>query len=1319
MSVRKPNLTKTQRGILESTLQNMEAGSFQELMLQLLPAMNPKYVGITRFGGTSFGKTTTGVPDLLKVLATGEMIACECSTEEDYWVPPKDTAHIEKWKPISDAIKCLDSLQNPIEIVLASNQELSKKHPRAKAQVIAVLKPRTQAAITPLSCEDLGVWFQTHCASARGAELIRQFFPEIHENIGAWRRREVAEETLRQSSLAGFPVDTIERIVNHHLGRDEKEIAELVAAQIGYSSDRFTYMQPATAGVSRRDSIPDVMRCPVGKIIQLNGVPKIGKSWLTAQAIEISAIPSRWYLCPTEDNLLADFLNAFLVDLFSEFWPRAEVTRAKRENRLFHLSLHQGHAQITGQLFVIENAHLLRKTHLDSLSQALRWLKSTGFFKHVGCVLLTNRTVAHQFPVLDDSCIAPPWTRDQLLALLDQHSVKVPERDKYVELLRQLSGGHPLHALALARKYPTGPGLVQSLTQPPNLEESDLSAEIKGVLFQDILTTPDKQNFIHRLSLLLHRANGKVLEALRVKVQPPIATPLRILFDEIGGAVLDGDTKTGLAVSPTFKKVAAAGVSREEAMSVYRILATELARPDGNALRADDFIDSILYSVFAGDMLRAFTGASFIISTLSRQSEEPSVTRALLSRLEFLNWVTVSEDPEIRLFHYAYLTTAAHRALNTGDESQASNLLQVIDLRWLQGHRFADRDHAEMAKALTIGALGGRTLLLANESEPNAILEQFFALIEDPATPAGMKMLPEVIPLVVTRLEAARLRTLHWNTLVVNLSRTDPALVGNLALFIGNLLHEKQNLEDIIESESDGSNLLNFYWSLTLASRDFHSGDHVQAERHLAKAQSVAPSLSFPQEQFGAGYFQFVGDLNFELGQRVRAVESYDRSSALVRDRDQYIIAWNELRIGILTEDDPDTSLKHLERARLLFEKESSWRWLGVTIAISAVVLLKAKHYSKAILTIEELTFIVHRDGRNEAGPSLRLVIAQIMRLIAEITKTALPQPISNFPDLESRIHLRNLNPTHKPETGGPATFNVLARLAQAVNLREVALSLIRASFTFPSSSRADNAALWFNFHLLLSLLDAAEFDWNELESILKVVLKSQPDDLDEFEDGFFSFLFRPLRTKAEQAPEEWTVVFLTYLDLVERIKNTLPSKNASQWDGWISHSRGIASLRLGQRRLAARHFIQSLANCDQITHSIKLEAAEKLAFELYSTADSMIELARRQYAAFKILVSETHSEEQRQHFGVNLFRMCSSLVWKRVSVADMRVKEHLYDSAKELKTAGMSENDAASVMIVLLLCAFNDIETPRPSIQMERLPDSVRETCERGRRSP
>lgn len=169
-------MTTVVRQIIETTLQGMEAGVFQDFCLDFLPLSSPRFAGLARFGHTASGKTRAGTPDLLKTDEAGRQTAVQCGTEVDYWGPTKT---LEAAKPYTDALKCISSLAGLAEIVLIANREIPTKTPNAKLDLISAVRGKTDAALTLISLEEIGRTLVDALDDDRTRRLLRRYFPEV------------------------------------------------------------------------------------------------------------------------------------------------------------------------------------------------------------------------------------------------------------------------------------------------------------------------------------------------------------------------------------------------------------------------------------------------------------------------------------------------------------------------------------------------------------------------------------------------------------------------------------------------------------------------------------------------------------------------------------------------------------------------------------------------------------------------------------------------------------------------------------------------------------------------------------------------------------------------------------------------------------------------------------------------------------------------------------------------------------------------------------------------------------------------------------
>lgn len=1306
-------LTVTQRGFLETTLQNMEAGRFQEFMLKFLPALDARYAGIVRYGGTEFGKTKPGVPDSIKTLANGDEIACECGTELDYWTPPKDPAEFgEKWKPAADALKCLKRLTRPVEIVVASTRAIPQGHPSAKTQLIDFLKQHSPATVLPISSENIAAWFESNAFSPKGRELLRQFFPEVFENLGSSVRNDMLEATFRHSDQLGLPVALIQKIVESNPNLSEGEISGLVQEQLGYNSSHFRLAANTPfRGISRVDSAPSALRQPTDRCLQLLGIPKIGKSWLCQEALEAGHLASVCYLVPTHDALLSEFLDAVLVDICSEFWPRRDVVAARKKNQILQLPVGDARAPAQPKVFVVENAHLLRKSDLAELAEAVRFLRSAGLFKSIGMILVANKTIATQMSAVDETCVAPAWTREQLLRLLEQQkiSISATDADKYGDLLCSMSGGHPLSAVSLARRFPSGVALVTAMaTQAkPDPQDIDLSNELKNVLYQEILTSSDKQNLVQRVSLLLNRADSKVLEWLRLKVQPPILASVDVLFDEIGGAVLDGDPKTGLAVSPTFKKVASQRMSPEESRAVYRMMANELFRPVNRTFDAAALIDSVWYSMLAGDLGKAFSGASFVLFGVSKKKPDAAILKALMSRLDFLQWIIVPDnDPGVRLSYYSYLTTVAYYSEAAKDPALRAGMLEKIDLEWLRTHAFADKDLAEMASHLRTAVLGQRILRLSADKEPVAVLTAYLDEVSATKPAEPLPNLIDVLPMLISKLPASRLKELDLGRVVDVLGEKSFSALADLALLIGHAAYGQPELSSLIDRPSESNPRRELFFQLARAYRTFNAGKHADAARLVQVVEKGAATLRITAEQFGSAFLQFKGDIYFELGDAPASIDAYQRSNALAGKWDPAIPSWNHFRMGLIAPD-IDAGLAWLDKAATLFSEQGNEKWRGCVLGAVATTLLREKRYAEGLQAAVKLALLYHKDGK-EVGAALRLLTSQALRLESQLSGEPLPEPVASFPKLETRSYL-HLPDDLKIESSGAATFNVLARLAAALGLRDNALALFRQAFEFDGNLRGDCGAWLMNILTFLTMIEPSDIDWPELRRIFSTILKNRPEVGDKVETFYFESVLRPLRQKAAKEPAKWGGIAMQCFSELSNILGSQPDTSRGQWDIRISLARGEVQAAMGSAKEAAGYFQEALdAAAKDGYWPLAIEAGGQLSFVLIETSESLRELAERQHVTLRAIAQTAHNEEQLRNFGINMFRCWSTVKWRRLAASDLRVKDLLLDGAVALRQASVGEGDAAPVMLALLARVFSDGGLPQLSFAREGPPDQV-----------
>src|SRR5574341_159296 len=262
-------MTTFQRGLIEKKIQEMEPGCFQELALRFLPLCDSKYVGIIRNGQNEFGKPRPGVPDLIKILDSGEQIGCECGTEKDYWIPPADSKNFPKWKPIEDAEKFLERMVRPIEIILTCNRPIPPKHPNVKTLIIDHLSKQSSCLVKPLSSADISSWIEGNLKKDEVCELAIEYFPEAVKTEKLQMEKATLESAIYHAGKLGFPIKDILQIIKSSGITDADVLEQRIVTEIFGNEKRFSMELSGTfTGIKRCQSRLPILSKPLGRVIQ-------------------------------------------------------------------------------------------------------------------------------------------------------------------------------------------------------------------------------------------------------------------------------------------------------------------------------------------------------------------------------------------------------------------------------------------------------------------------------------------------------------------------------------------------------------------------------------------------------------------------------------------------------------------------------------------------------------------------------------------------------------------------------------------------------------------------------------------------------------------------------------------------------------------------------------------------------------------------------------------------------------------------------------------------------------------------------------------
>ena len=1303
-------MTTLRRSTIERTIIGLEAGRFQELMLAFLPRFNARFSGLTRFGGTIDGKTRGGVPDLLLTTQTGDQLGCECGTEQQYWTPPADQEAFADWKPISDGRKCLQAIDRPIEIVLAASQPLSSKHPNAKALVLDYLRKLSPCFITLFSSEDLAAWIDQRAEEASLLPMLQEFFPETAEVIQLQHRDSVFQTAMKQGEQLGIPirrlVDVVERI-----GPGAVTQQHAISALFADPSRYTLAVGSDFAGVPRcRNQCPAMLE-PFGKILQLLGAPKIGKTFLCREVLSKVDSTFTWMQMPFDSRQTDDFVDAATVAILSHFWPSELVASHVYRKDLESLLALPVSPTTNRHLVILDNAHQIHAAALSRLKRTLEIAKDQSDWSTIGILVVSNRHLENQLPVITQTLVAPAWTAQDLGLLLSERNVQLQDSkpDQYASFLAVKSCGHPLWALKLARQYPSRQALAATMTTPLSDLSADLPKDIKAALYDDILAGADQQNFVQRLSLLIFKAQEDVVDALRLAVNPTIQTSSRVLIETIGPAVIDGTPQDGVVVSSPFKEVAKSRVSRSEANEVYQVAADVLLKPDGRVIDAGKAMDAIVYLVLSHQLARAAGWGLILLDGIKDETKDRDAqVKYVLGRLSLLHHLkTDGLDTLDVLAVEAFRVMSAQCSRTIGREDDAANTLSLVDVRRLGDLTCSSEDQNAVRIDLRAYTIITRLLGLRRSKSPQDTLDEFFALLRSGEASEQAANVVRLVPELVARLPPATLVAFNWRPLVSHLFSASPAAAFELAVRLAAKLHHEPKIASEIESWIDDADTAHFLFAVGFHGAALFDGDK-RADHALDVFRWVTRSSSANDRDLDSALVcQYRGDILFDLRAYRDASSEYRASSGLCDPTDKPLLAWNSYRLG-LTTDSSAERIECLRAATLNYLALEDWRQASLAKAALAAHWLQTSEFNLAIDVALELAQWVHNEHRTDVIPALRLLAANL----AHITRTkdgATVPPELPPPD---PIAFSRLPRSMDLKSTGTVTYEIIGLFAESVGLSSRAVDCYRMALSAEITTDEDRQMIVVAWYHLFQAIDFATVTATLVAELLATIVKCQPLPGTREETLFLVAACKPFLDVAARGGSPAKHALDVLLEAAAVTLSNFSDTVSSRWQPSLADMEARRSQLLGNERRAYNQFRSAAQGAIRMRQfGIGEAPAFEAAFRLSVMHGSLREAAASQFELFICIINGTNAPASVEALGINLFRMWRSIQWRRLSEYDLTVKSLLFDVARDLASAGFDDASAAPVMLAGLVQAFsNDSPKVEPFLCSRPVPESVME---------
>lgn len=1296
---------------ISSALKAMEQGAFQDFCLDFLPLFDPSYKGLERHGGTVEGKTRKGTPDLIKILSNGKQIAVQCSAETGYWRSPKEKNRFPTWKPCEDIDKCVQHLDNLEEIVLCSSQEVPTDKPNAKADILSYAKDKTNARITLLCCANIENSLINNVGTPDFEALFKNHFPKIHERIAFLKEAQgnkLALELLKERQERPVSLDNVLKIATDATRNfpDFKVAKDYALKKIDELRSRFERESLPDAGkVVRR--IPEnfpFMR-PIGAIQTLVGVPKIGKTSLMAQCAnhwKAEKMNIRWFDCPTEEVEIKSLIKDISRPIWASFLPPDKASELANgiiglqsidSDKLIYRLDHP-------TIYVLDNAEFLSTNAIKSLCRLLTKLKSSAALSDIGLLFVSNKSQKYLCPAVSSEVPAPPWTRAELKDLLasDLPDHEYHQEDRYLEILETMSSGHPLVALALARKFSSIKKLILSNLKAPSVANEDLAAEVKNLLFEDILK-PDKDalNYVLRLSPLAFKANDKVLHAVAKNINPVIAEPFSLILDKLSGTVIEGDERQGYSISFVYREIAKKKLSLQEQKEIYDVVSIELLKPEGEILNAIETTEGVFYALLANKLERAFYWTIMLLrSTVNRNLQKTQIQN-IINRLDIVALVKPQYDLKLLSMYYLVLLNMATAYTYIKEHKKAVDVLSKIKApptgykdKTLEGQLILLNEVAKISK-MTLIALEDPVKSLKILSEIN--LDKIKEFI-----PINKLRISDLLKDLISQVLIKDIPRDILENILNSVNVNDEIVVANflaIALHLGvKAEREKISLEEVnalLPSRGPIAEILN----TALKAQYYVEKQEPKSIKFTRQAITLCRKNQLWSGPVKNIFLQLQSDVYYKLKDDKNAQNSYLKYlEGLGDDTETFDYAWANYRLGLLSKD-PAEAEEYFRKSSPIFDLLGYQDLCARSEGERGVALVQLDRPSEFVRVAEWMCRRYYLRNKSNFGPAVTMVMRQLTRLICNLENRPVPDRDEKiYPEFERGFYTRVLD-IAKPQGGGTLAFDSLARSYALVGNRDRKVKCLHTALSFQAKTQLEKKCVPLVIRDLLDEIIPAG-DKKEIEKLIirGIFIDIRQIDPSRMKDpkGFLSYcIFSKLDNVITEMDDLQKIMFINLLDEVQK---TLLGSNHKDVDWWLAGTC-LRRARIGEnyyRTKNEKYFLWKKAydcgiNADN--KEVILSAGHYLGFvycEYYSSIKSLTDI---QFSMLKSISSQEEGFAAMENLGQNLFQLWRRIKFQRLSISDLSAKQALIEGARIIDDSRVSTDNTGPIMILLLASVY------------------------------
>ncbi len=1278
--------------IIHKIIQSMEQGEFQCLCLDFLSTYDSKYKDLKRFGHTPEGKTRKGIPDLIATLSDGSIVAVECSTEKDYW---KKITDIEKWKPCKDIISCINKIGKTLnEIILCSNQEQPTNKPNLSPEIINYAKEISplNILISIYNSAKIEKIISDNLSNPLFKEVIKKYFHELFEVVYG----------IEEERLVSFQqkMKEITKNVFHEFIEEEKLVLKTKK-----NLEETKYLRtelPSPGEITRKipDNFPFLN--PIKSIFTLLGIPKIGKTSLISSFAKIwqkQQIEVKWYDSPSNITEINEMTNALCMNIFKKYLIPKEYSELK-ENKISFYSLEKEHIIQKNPnpiIYIIDNAEFLinEDKSILKICEILEKIQSLEISSNLGFIFISNRSLKDNCPIISKEVNTPLWTKDEILKFL---SIKISDsdyykNDSYMDIIMTKCHSHPLVALALAKKYKTVEELILSIINMDQNVNKELQAEVKKLLFQDILENNDLKNFVLRLSPLIYPFNEEIFEVIS-NITPLISYPYKLILEKLVGPVIEGNEKSGYTISSIYKSIAQEYLTTPQKNEIFERVSEKLLKLKGNRLD-DRTIDGIIYAFYAGKFEAAFYWTTRILTIMNNKNLSQIQKNMVVSHLELISFWNASKELKLLIKYYIMLIAMAMTYVSLKNNKKAINKLNkvVMPVEDIEDKKLKD------GFLLTIEiAKYYKMLLYAQENDIKNILETLNNL--------DFNVLKNILPekdsnLILFFKETVSVVSIKQipSTLIEKIincadlhSEQDIANLIIIASHFGTKIDKEEiSLDKFVNLLPQENPISKIVENIIRAQYAFQKQNLEESLKYLDMAISLCKQDRLWSKLVKSSISQMQGDAYYLMHDNRNAKKAYLKFLRYLprNTKREFIYGWSNYRVGLLS-DNAKKAVAYFKKSSIIFNQFKYEDLCARSEGERGVALIQLGEQYKFIRIVEWMAKQYFLRKRMNIGPAVMVGLAQLIRIQSILNNTPLIESDEKvYPEFNRRVYA-GVSIEAKPQGSGIIAFYSLANTYSALGCSERKIKSLRIALSFkPTNSIEFNSKVFVCNELLMEIVQLGSIE--EIFNIIINVILIEPKKVRSGLQNLSSCAFRAIDKNISFLKDSRKFDLLKLCSKIEDHLTKLQYTNLDWWLAEIYLIQAKLSLDIIDRNQQYSYWSKAYKHgINSSNQNVIIESAHSISFIYPDFSESIISVAEKQFSIVKGISTQDCNYERLEGIGINLFNGWSNLDWRRESTYDLKAKYALMDGAKELKKANFSAHQASPIMILLLCSVFD-----------------------------